>query len=40
MATAGEKEMTAFTEAFTGIVGIAATLVEIAAVFFIVVGAA
>ena len=31
--------MTAFTDAFTEIAGIAATLIEIAAVFFIFVGA-
>jgi hypothetical protein len=31
--------MTAFTSAFTGNAPIAATLIEIAAVFFIVVGA-
>jgi uncharacterized membrane protein len=31
--------MTAFNEAFTAIAGLAATLIEIAAVFFIVIGA-
>jgi uncharacterized membrane protein len=35
----GDKNLTAFNDAFTGIAGIAARLIEIAAVFFIVVGA-